>query len=314
MKRFLFLLALAAYPACNVAAEAVKGGACCSTMDKACECLTRGPVSASDETWHARTDLSATWGRVPPRLKDHDKRRSYGLYSLNTIQPLVRSDDMHNTLLGHVGFGFQSSRGNVMAGLGYRHLVASTDHMFGLGANYSYMNLRHVRYRGPGAYIEWLSKYTTLTLSRFWNRWRVSEDAWKSYLKSNTRGNTTHLDLTFQFPYLPWAQIMIGKTWIGDKVGRRSFQSNYRGASLARLDYGLRLNLLGCLALEGGTLGTGSNNYLRLVVSFGRPAVNEYALCDGCLADGAFSARDLKNYTLAPVLRHSRVDTRTMIN
>jgi len=311
MKRFLLLLALAAAPACNMTAEA-EGGA--GTMDKACGCLTRGPVSAEEETWHARTDFSATWGKVPPRLKDHDNRRSYGLYSLNTIQPLMRSDDMHNTLLGHAGFGFQSHRGSYMIGLGYRHLTASTDHMFGLGLNYSYMNLRNVRYRGPGIYAEWLSKYTTLTLSRFWNRWRVSRDAWKSYLKSSTQGNTTHLDLSFQFPYLPWAQIMIGKTWIGNKVGRRSFESNYRGASLARLDYGLRLNLFGWMALEGGTLGTGSNNYVRLVFSFGRPAVNEYALCDGFLGDGAFTARDLKNYTLAPVLRHSRVDTRIMIN
>jgi len=48
MKRFLLLLALAAAPACNMTAEA-EGGA--GTMDKACGCLTRGPVSAEEETW-----------------------------------------------------------------------------------------------------------------------------------------------------------------------------------------------------------------------------------------------------------------------
>jgi len=313
MKRLLSLLTLVALPAMVLSQEpAVKKQQ--GMMEKTTACLTCGPTSAYDETWLNRTDIGVHWGKLPCRLTKSDKKRSYTMYSLNTVQPIVRSDDMYNTFFGYAGVGFESHRGQGIIGLGLRHMVASNNHMFGVGVNYSHMSPRDVRFRGTGAYVEWLSKYTTLTLSRFWNRWHVSHRPWKSYLKHNAQGNSNYLDLNFQFPYLPWTQVLIGKTWIGNKVGRKSFKSQYRGASLGRLDYGLRLNLLGCLSLEGGYLGGwGSNGFVRLVLNFGRAASQEYALTEGFLGEEAFTARDLKNYTLVSPSR-TRTDTRAMIN
>ena len=154
-----------------------------------------------------------------------------------------------------------------------------------------------------------MTQYTTLTLSRAWDRLHVTKHAahhWLHHKKSHNE--PTSLDLAFQFPGLPWTQVLLGRTWFSEKVGHKAFKS-FKGNSFKKLDYGLRLNLLGCLALEGGYLGGwGNGEYVRLVLSIGRPAVAEYTLLDGIVGNEVMTQRDLKNYTLAPVARE-RIDT-----
>ena len=81
-------------------------------------CCFAGHVSPRDETWLARTDVvSVNWDRLPRHIKVH--YRSYELYSINTIQPLHRSDDLHETvcLLWHMqAVGFEIGIGMLMHG------------------------------------------------------------------------------------------------------------------------------------------------------------------------------------------------------
>ena len=310
MKRFLSLLAMAAVPAVSVTADAAtqqqqqnSGG----YADKVKSCVCMHPTSARDECWLARTDLGLSFGRLPSRLVKKD--RLYNLPSINTIQPIWRGDDMHNTFLGFAGIGsarWEDAAWNV--GAGYRHMTAAADHIFGIGVAYRDFDIRNVRFHGPQAYIEWLTQYTTLTLGRAWERLHVKHHPARSFLRHHhNRFEPTSLDLAFQVPGLPWTQVLLGRTWFGEKVGRRCFHS-YRDTSLKKLDYGLRLNLLGCLAVEGGYLGGwGKGKYVRIILNLGRPAYNEYTLVDGFLGNEIFTPRDLKNYTTAPVARQ-RID------
>lgn len=305
MKRFISLLALVALPVFSWAVDAQmqqsKGYA--DTM-KSCMMT---PVSARDESMLARTDIGVTFGRLPTRLvKEH---RLYNLYSINTIQPICRAEDMHNTFFGVAGIGTTGWKKLAWdLGVGYRHLIASADHIFGLGASYRHMDIRHLHFRGPQAYVEWLSQYTTLTLGRAWYTMHATESPARHFLHHNSNLNVTSLDLSFQLPGLPWTQATIGRSWFEEKVGRKAFKA-YRGNTFEKLNYGLRLNLLGCLALEGGYLGGwGNGSYVRLVLSLGRPAFMEYTIADGFMGNEVFTPRDLKNYTLAPVMRE-RIDT-----
>ena len=306
MKRFLSLLALVVLPAFTWSADAsMQQSQGYGDKMKSCLCMT--PTNPRDESILARIDAGVDFGRLPSRLVKKD--RLYDLWSINTIQPIYRCDDMHNTLFGFVGVGtarWKKAAWNI--GAGYRHLTASADHMFGIGASYRHFDIRHVRFHGPQAYIEWLPQYTTLTLGRAWYDLRVSEHPAHHFLHHEHRCNATSLDLAFQFPGLPWTQVLLGRTWFQEKVGRKAFKS-FKGNSFKKLDYGLRLNLLGCLALEGGYLGGwGNGAFVRLVLNIGRPASNEYTLADGILGNEVFTPRDLKNYTLAPVARE-RIDT-----
>jgi hypothetical protein len=315
MKRFLSLLALVVVPGLVSAADAAAAPQP-SYMDSVKHGFCGGPVSPRDDTWNARTDLGVDWGKVPYTFTH--KHRRYDLWSINTVQPLWRGDDFHNTVMTFMGVGI--SKWNHQGwdhpawniGLGYRYLTNAASNMFGIGVAYHHMSLNHVRFHGPTAYVEWLSQYTTLTLQRQWNKLHVTEHPARHFLHHSHNFNATALDLSFQVPFLPWTQVSLGRTWFGEKAGRKCFHS-YRNIALDRLDYGLRLNLLGCLALEGGFLGGWNNNgYVRLVLSLGRPASNEFTLADGFYSTDAFSARDLKCYTLAPVVRN-RIDTLAMI-
>ena len=306
MKRFLSLIALVAIPALSWAADVAQQTSC-SGMDKMKCCMFGGPVCPKDECWAARTDAGVHFGKLPGHLVT--KGRSFTLYTLNTLQPLYRTDDMHNTVLAFGGIGTANwGKTSLNAGVGYRYLTDCMSNIFGVGVSYHHMDIREVRFHGPRAYVEWLSQYTTLTLNGAWDKMHVKEHAYRHFLREHRRMSSTSLDLSFQLPYLPWTQVLLGRTWFGEKVGRKSFH-HYRHTSLKKLDYGLRFNLLGCLALEGGYLGGWTSNpYVRLVLSFGRPASNEYTLADGFLGNEAFTARDLKSYTLAPVMRN-RLDT-----
>lgn len=294
MNRFLSLLALVAVPAAALAADAA--GQPAATKKGMC---MAGPCSARDDTWMARTDLSVNFARLPRHLKK--SARDYTLYGLNTIQPICRSDDMHNTFYGFAGIGTANWKESLWGiGLGYRHITACGGHMFGVGLAYNHSDIRHVHSHGTGAFLEWLTQYTTVTLGQYWNKLHVSQHPWKHYLHHSNKWDVTGLDISFQLPYLPWTQLTLGKTWDEGKVGRKSFH-HYRSTSLKRIDCGLRLNLIGCLALEGGLQNGGS--YARLVLSFGRPASNEFTLADGFVGSEAFTARDLTNQTLKPVSR-----------
>jgi hypothetical protein len=317
MKRFLSLLALVVVPGLVSAADAAAAPQpACGYMDHMKNCFCGGPVSPRDDTWLARTDIGVDWQKVPYTLSH--KHRHIDLWSINTLQPLWRGDDLHNTLFTFMGTGI--SRWNHSGwnhpswniGVGYRYLTNAATNMFGIGVAYNHMVLNHIKFHGPAAYVEWLTQYTTLTLQQQWDKLHVTKHAARHFLHHKHNFDATSLDLSFQVPFLPWAQINLGRSWFGEKVGRKCFHS-YRHMSLDRLDYGLRLNLLGCLALEGGFLGGWDNNgYVRLVLSLGRPASNEFTLMDGFYSSEAFSARDLKAYTLAPVARN-RIDTLAMI-
>jgi hypothetical protein len=306
MKRFLSLLALVVLPAFSWSADAsMQQSQGYGDKMKSCLCMT--PTNPRDESILARVDVGVDFGRLPSRIVKKD--RLYDLWSINTIQPIFRADDMHNTLFGFLGVGtarWKKAAWNI--GAGYRHLTASADHMFGIGVSYRHFDIRHVRFHGPQAYIEWLTQYTTLTLGRAWYDLRVSEHPAHHFLRHEHRCNATSLDLAFQFPGLPWTQVLLGRSWFQEKVGRKAFKG-YKGNSFKKLDYGLRMNLLGCLALEGGYLGGwGNGAFVRLILNIGRPASNEYTLADGILGNEVFTPRDLKNYTLAPVARE-RIDT-----
>jgi hypothetical protein len=306
MKRFLSLLALVALPTFTWSVDAsTQQSQSYGDKMKSCVCMT--PTNPRDECWLSRFDVGVDFARLPSRLVKKD--RLYDLWSINTIQPIFRTDDMHSTLFGFAGVGTAKwKKGAWNIGAGYRHLIASADHMFGIGVSYRDFDLRHLHFRGPQAYIEWLSQYTTLTLGRAWYKMHVTEHAAHHFLHRKHNLDATSLDLAFQFPGLPWTQVLLGRTWFQEKIGRKAFDS-YRGNSFKKLDYGLRLNLLGCLALEGGYLGGwGNGAYVRLILNIGRPASNEYTLVDGIIGNEVFTPRDLKNYTLAPVARE-RIDT-----
>jgi hypothetical protein len=300
MKRYLSLLALVIIPAISWSAEAAGSSAPSGAMmDKMKCCYMTGPVSAVDETWAARTDLTVNFGELPRHLKK--ERRAFNMYSVNTIQPIYRSQDMHNTFYGFAGVGLVKWKEHDTswgAGLGYRHLTACGGHMFGIGAAYKDSEIRHVEFRGPGAYVEWLTQYTTVSLGRFWDRAKVDRSPWRHFLHHRRHTEVTGLDLSFQLPYLPWTQMVIGKTWYSGKIGHRSFHhfNHFHNWNLNRFDYGLKLNLIGCLSVEAGKQADGA--YARIALSFGRPAVREYTLADGFLGSEAFTARDLRNYGL----------------
>jgi hypothetical protein len=179
--------------------------------------------------------------------------------------------------------------------------------MFGVAAGYQNADLRRVDVHGPGFNVEWRTPYTVLSYGYSWNRLHVGYSAAKHFLHHRKEANVSTLDLAFQVPYLPWTQFTIGKTWYANKIGRKAFK-HHRGLALTRLEYGLRLNLLGCLAVEAGRSGgLKSNHYYRAVLSFGRPASNEYTLVDGLIGNEAFTPRDLRLYGAAP-FAHTRAE------
>lgn len=307
MKRFISLLALVVVPALSWSVDnATQQSGGYGDKVKSCVCMT--PTNPRDESILARIDLGVDFARLPSRLVK--KERLYDLWSINTIQPIYRSDDMHNTLLGFLGVGTAKwKKWCYNLGVGYRHLTASADNMFGVGISYRDFDLHHLHFRGPQAYIEWLSQYTTLTLGRTWYKMHVTEHPAQRFLKRDRKHlDVTSLDLAFQFPGLPWTQVLLGRSWFQEKIGRKCFKG-YNGNSFKKLDYGLRFNLLGCLALECGYLGGwGNGAFARLILNIGRPASNEYTLADGIIGNEVFTPRDLKNYTLAPVARN-RIET-----
>lgn len=303
MKRFLSLLALVVVPAIYCSGEgATAQGLMNSSVEKMKGIYTAGPVSARDECWAARTDLSANWEKIPRPIKAH--YRSYRLYSLNTIQPIHRSEDMHDTFFGYAGVGERDwDYASWTVGIGTRHLSACGGHMFGFGAGYQNFDVRSVEIHGPGVNFEWRTPYTALTYGYSWDRLNVGHHAAKHYLHHRREVNLSTLDLSFQVPYLPWTDLKIGKTWYGNKIGRKSF-SHHRGLALTHFEFGVRMNLLGCLALEyGRTGGFKAKHSLKAILSFGRPASNEYTLTDGLIGNEAFTPRDLRNYSLAPIAR-----------
>jgi len=284
MKRFISLLALAVGPALGFCAEPAQPSESKSMMGNMKDCLMGGPVSAMDETWAARTQLD--WGK---RHNHHE-----GLH-LNTIQPLYRSDDMRNTFFIQGGVGLQGNdKRGADIGLGYRYLTVDSANMFGVNMFYNDNHFYNVKkeHRGYRLNLEWLTQYTTLTLGRHLNRHPQALGhlkTWKHFGEFN-RSETT-LDLAFQLPYLPWTTFVVGKDWQDGK--------NHGDHFVKKLDYSLTMNLISCLSVEAGYHhGWNKSPFARLILSFGRAAVTEHTLADKLFADEAFTARDLRNYTL----------------
>ncbi len=295
MKRFLSLLALVASPAFGFAADAQMAKST-TAADKMKDCCSCGPVSAMDECWAARTNLTVGF----------DKTKSAS-YSLNTIQPLYRDASMDNTVFVQAGLGLKKwhrSTGDI--GLGYRHLLASGEHMFGVSLFYFDNTRVHrasshlVKKNGLGADLSWFTQYTTLSFGRYQNVYRKfnSGRTWKRFADLNKA--VTTLDLNFRVPFMPWAEITVGKAWFHHHHGlKKSLKKSFK-----KLDYALKLNVAGPLAIEAGyRSGWNHSGFVNFVISFGRPAVREATLVEGFLADEAFTPRDLKNYTLDTVSR-----------
>ena len=288
MKRFFSLLALVvAAPVVGFSADAVqKAPEAKSTMCAMGDCFTCGPVSAADESWASRVQF--TWGGY-----EHGHE---GL-QLNTIQPLFRADDMRNTVFAQAGLGMTGHDKNAWdAGLGYRYLTVDTNNMF--GANLFFNDGRHEHNFGRGyrANLEWFTAYTTLTLGRQVKGHADTISHWKMWKRMGdfAKAKTT-LDLSFQLPYLPWTSLTLGKDWRHHEHHDQAFK---------KLNYILDLNLMSCVGLQMGyKQGWNKNEFIRLVVNFGRPAVAEHTMLDKFFSDEAFTARDLRNYTLKMVDR-----------
>lgn len=284
MKRFISLLALAVGPVLGFCAEPAQMSESKTIMSDVKDCLVGGPVSAMDETWAARTQLD--WGK---RAHHHE-----GLH-LNTIQPLFRSDDMRNTFFIQAGVGLQGSdKKGADLGLGYRYLTVDSSNMFGINLFYNDNHFFDVKkeHRGYRMSLEWLTQYTTLTLGRHLNRHPQALGHLKTWGRFGDFDKAeTALDLGFQLPYLPWTTFVLGKEWKDGKAHGNVFN---------KLNYSLTMNLLGCLSLETGYHhGWNKSPFARLILSFGRAAVTEHTLADKLFSDEAFTARDLRNYTLA---------------
>lgn len=284
MKRFISLLALAVGPVLGFCADPAQPPESKSVMGNIKDCFTGGPVSAMDETWAARTQLD--WGK-----REHHS----GAWHLNTIQPLFRSDDMRNTLFVQAGLGLQGSdKKGWDVGLGYRYLTVDSANMFGINMFYNGEHFYDVRRedRGYRMNLEWFTQYTTLTLGHHLNDHAQSVGhlkTWGHFFEK--KHGDINLDLAFQLPYLPWTTFVIGKDWNHGKSSGNVFK---------KLDYSLTMNLLGCLSAEVGYHhGWNHSTFGRLILSFGRAAVTEHTLADKLFSDEAFTARDLRNYTLA---------------
>jgi len=288
MKRFFSLLALAVAPVLGHAADMQQqqqadGKSAMGCMGCMCNWLTGGPVSAVDETWAARTQLD--WG------KHHNSHE--GLH-LNTIQPIYRADDFRNTVFVQGGVGNTlrgHEHGSSDIGLGYRYLTVDSSNMFGLNMFYNSPHFYNLSREDHGyrANFEWFTQYTTVTLGRHTDRKAKDIGKWSMWkrLGDFNRADTT-LDLAFQLPYLPWAQMLIGKNW-----------EHHHNGGLRKLDYSFNFNLLSCLSLQAGYHnGWNKSPFARLILTFGRAASMEHTLTDKLIGDEAFTARDLRNYTL----------------
>lgn len=290
MKRFLSLLIYVAMPAAVFAADGQAKNSGANGSDMSRGCFNCGPVSAMDETWNDRTYFKVGF----------DKSSS-PFFSLNTIQPLYRDAGMDNTVFVQAGIGeYKWHRSTADIGLGYRYLTQSGENMFGISLFYfdntrtkhHHQHMDLMKKNGLGLDFTWFTRYSTLSLGRYHNTHHhlTNGHTWTRLFDFN-KGKTT-LDLQFQVPYLPWAQVFVGKAW-HDKMKKFN-----------HFDYGLRLNIAGPLAIDMGYQhGWNKHGYVNFIVAFGRPAVREHALSDALYVDEAFTPRDLKNYTLDLVER-----------
>lgn len=289
MKRFFSLLALVAAPVVGFTADAMNQKAPESKpMCGMGDWFTCGPVNAADECWASRVELG--WGGY-----EHGRQG----VQLNTIQPLYRADDIRNTVFAQAGLGLTGHDKNAWAlGLGYRYLTVDTNNMFGINLFYNDGRHKHHSTRGYRTNLEWFTNFTTLTLGRETHGNADSFGHWKTWNRmfSFDKAKTT-LDLAFQLPYLPWTTLTLGKDWRHHERHDQGFK---------KLNYILNLNLLSCVGLQMGyKQGWNNNQFIRLVLNFGRPAVSEHTMLDKFFADEAFTARDLRNYTLKMVDRET---------
>jgi len=280
MRRFLLSLALAASPLAGlVAADAQT--AVKSTMDRVRQAYNLSATSMAEETWLDRTFVKIDFNKS-----------TNAFYGINTVQPLYRDVAGDNVLFVQAGTNMKHwNRAMSNVGLGYRYFTPNGDNMF--GASLFYYDSAHAS-NGLGAGLSWFTPYTNVTLGRFHNVHgsMATGKAWKRFVDFNK--SITSLDVSFQLPYLPWAEATIGKVWNNHRprVLKHTFKN---------LDYSLTLNLTGPLAIEAGySHGWNKTGYVNFVVSFGRPATRQFTLADGFLADEAFTPRDLARLALLP--------------
>lgn len=277
MKRFIALCAL-------FVPFAVQADAHTNMKDNGSDKFTTA-TNAADETWAERTQISGAF-----------KKTKNPLWTAQTIQPFSRDSAMANTVFGQAEFGFQKWESPLLSvGLGYRHLAACNTYM--LGANLFYDHAWRQSMNNVGLGAEMFGNYFTVRLNY---NFRVHDH--KGHLHTFTHSfgqhNTTgNLDLNFQLPYLPWTVASIGPRWHHNHDKHADSSHHWK--------FAVRMNIAGPVALETGfDQGWGRGGYVKLAVNFGRPAVVEHSLLDsGIFASQAFTARDLKNYTLEPVGR-----------
>ncbi len=279
MKRFIALCALTVAPFALKADMQGKSGMGSDDMFVSA-------TSAANETWSDRTGVSAAF--------TNSKRP---LWDVFTIQPIYRTEGtMMNTVFVQGDFGFQKwDSPQLSLGLGYRRLAASNDYMY--GANLFYDHEWDHSHNNVGTGLEWFGRFFTIRMNY---NFRVHDH--KGHMKEITHyfgshHTTGNLDLDFQLPYLPWTLASFGPTWHHDR--------EHKGEQSHHWKYALRMNLAGPVALEAGFgRGWGQGGYVKLAVNFGRAAFAEHTLSDaGIIASEAFTARDLKNYTLETVGR-----------
>ena len=245
-------------------------------------------VSPAQEGYADRTDFSVGF---------YSSKGTKSLYSLNTIQPLYRSENFDHTVYGLAGLGIKKMHkdADIGLGVGYRYMTPCGCLLgAGLYFNDKQKEANKGRETAKAISFEWMTAYTTLNLGFYdkvgknWNRTRDLVDLSKS---------KTMLDLSFQIPYLKWAQLNLG----------------YKYKSLTnwkwnRLEYRVNMDLVGPLALQfGERKDVRRSKFVRFVVNFGRPAHREYTMAEGLIGEEAFTARDLRGYTLSPILRQ-RID------
>lgn len=284
MKRFIAMCALALAPF-GLKADA-------QSMDKNCASSSCNMVcnatAAADETWADRTQVGAAFG---------DASRPW--WDVQTIQPIYRTDStMCNTFFAQGDFGFRKwDSPGLSLGLGYRHLSGCGNFMYGANMFYDHSWSHSMNNLGVG--LEWFGRFFTMRLN--YNT-TVHHDHHNIHTLTHFfhgRRNGTDLSFNFQLPYLPWTVASVGPIWHHTKGHHDNHHKRFSWK------YALRFNIAGPVALETGFgEGWGKGGYVKLAVNFGRAAVVEHALTDADpVAATAFTARDLKNYTLEPVGR-----------
>ncbi len=299
MKRFIALCALTVAPfALKADAQSVDAkGMTSSSGSSSCTDWVCTPTAADKETWNDRTRLIGVFNKS-----------NRAIWDIATIQPLYRTEgSMANTVFLQADYGAKRwDQGMFTIGVGYRHLAACNNYMIGVNLffdhrwnHHHHSHKHHHGSNGLGAGLEWFGRYFTVRL----DHGSVRKSGHTHNLQNfwGHHRQTTDLILNFQLPYLPWTVASFGPRW--NSGHHHHHDHNWKTFSKHNWFYGLKMNLAGPVALETGfDKGWGQGGFVALVLNLGRASCTEHTLSDGDVFGAqAFTARDLKNYTLQPI-------------